>query len=77
MLQKQRCVGWKTQLVSEGVHAAIAEFLHKRYMAYAVGNSAGEAEINIGVLGSRNDVLWEFRDFLIGLDTLNQITRLA
>ena len=30
--------------------------------------STGEAEINIGVLGSRNDVLWEFRDFLICLD---------
>lgn len=30
--------------------------------------STGEAEINIGVLGSRNDVLWEFRDFLIGLE---------
>ena len=25
--------------------------------------STGEAVINIGVLGSRNDILWEFRDF--------------
>lgn len=30
--------------------------------------STGEAEINIGVFGSRNDVLREFRDFLICLD---------
>lgn len=28
----------------------------------------GEIEINIGVLGNSNDVLWEFRDFLVGLE---------
>lgn len=28
----------------------------------------GEIEINVGVLGNSNDVLWEFRDFLVGLE---------
>lgn len=28
----------------------------------------GDMEINVGVLGNSNDVLWEFRDFLAGLE---------
>lgn len=28
----------------------------------------GDVEINVGVLGNSNDTLWEFRDFLVGLD---------
>ena len=31
--------------------------------------NTGDVEINIGVLGDSNDVLWEFRDFLAGLGT--------
>lgn len=27
----------------------------------------GEVEINVGVLGNNNDILWEFRDFLVEL----------
>lgn len=29
----------------------------------------GDVEINVGVLVNNNEVLWEFRDFLIGLGT--------
>lgn len=29
----------------------------------------GDMEINVGVLGNSNEVLWEFRDFLVGLET--------
>lgn len=28
----------------------------------------GDVEINIGVLGNSNEVLWEFRDFLVNLE---------
>lgn len=29
----------------------------------------GDVEINVGVLVNSNEVLWEFRDYLIGLET--------
>ena len=28
----------------------------------------GDVEINVGVLGNSNEVLWEFRDFLVNLE---------
>lgn len=28
----------------------------------------GGMEINVGVLGNSNDILWEFREFLVGLE---------